>query len=55
MNTKSTKSTYLVTYQYNYGDPRETKVKATSRYEAANIVERRRIGNYVLDVQVLAK
>lgn len=45
------KKTYLVTYQYNYGDPRTTKVKATSVYEAAKIVERRNILNYVLDVQ----
>lgn len=45
------KNTYLVTYQYNYGDPRVTKVKANGVYEAARIVEARRIGNYVLDVR----
>ena len=28
------KKTYLVTYQYNYGDPRYTKVKAESAYAA---------------------
>ena len=47
------KNTYIVTYQYNYGDPRSTKVKATSVFNAANQVERRRIGNYVLDVKRL--
>lgn len=46
------KKTYIVTYQYNYGDPRTTKVKATGIYDAANQVERRRIGNYVLDVRL---
>ena len=45
------KNIYLVTYQYNYSDPRSTKVKATSVYDAANQVEKRRIGNYVLDVK----
>ena len=45
------KKTYIVTYQYNYGDPRTTKVKATGPYDAAAQVERRRLGNYVLDVQ----
>jgi hypothetical protein len=45
------KNTYLVTYQYNYGDPRYTKVKANGAYDAARIVEARRIGNYVLDVK----
>ena len=45
------KNIYLVTYQYNYGDPRTTKVKATGVYEAAKIVERRNILNYVLDVK----
>ena len=43
------KNTYLVTYQYNYGDPRYTKVKANGAYEAARIVEARRIGNYVTE------
>ena len=46
------KKNYIVTYQYNYGDPRTTKVKATGIYDAANQVERRRIGNYVLDVRL---
>lgn len=45
------KKNFRVIYQYNYGDPKITKVKATSIYEAAKIVENRRIGNYVLDVQ----
>lgn len=45
------KQTYIVTYQYNYGDPRTTKVKATGVYDAAHQVEKRRIGNYVLDVK----
>lgn len=45
------KNTYVVIYQYNYGDPRTTRVKATAPYEAARIVEHRRIGNYVLDVR----
>lgn len=45
------KNIYLVTYQYNYGDPRTTKVKATGVYDAAHQVEKRRIGNYVLDVK----
>lgn len=48
---KNVKQTYIVTYQYNYGDPRVTKVKATGVYDAAAQVERRRIGNYVLDVR----
>jgi len=46
------KKSFRVTYQYNYGDPKITKVKANSIYEAAKIVEHRRIGNYVLDVQL---
>lgn len=45
------KNTYLVTYQYNYGDPRCTKVKAESAYAAAKVVERRNLLNYVLDVK----
>lgn len=45
------KKTYLVTYQYNYGDPRTTKVKAESAYAAAKVVEKRNMLNYVLDVQ----
>ena len=45
------KNTYIVTYQYNYGDPRVTKVKAKAAWEAVQIVEARRIGNYVLDVR----
>ena len=47
------KKTYLVIYQYNYGDPRTTKVKATGVYEAAKIVERRNMLNYVLDVKLI--
>ena len=43
--------TYLVIYQYNYGDPRCTKVKASGIYEAARIVENRNMLNYVLDVK----
>ena len=46
-----TKQIYIVTYQYNYGDPRTTKVKATGIYDAAHQVERRNILNYVLDVR----
>lgn len=45
------KQTYIVTYQYNYGDPRTTKVKATGVYDAAHQVERRNILNYVLNVR----
>lgn len=47
------KKTYLVTYQYNYGDPRTTKVKASGVYEAAKIVELRNMLNYVLDVKLI--
>ena len=49
------KKTYLVTYQYNYGDPRYTKVKAESAYAAAKVVEQRNMLNYVLDVQLIVK
>ena len=45
------KKTFTVFYQYNYGDPRRTKVKATSAAEAAHIVQQRRFGNYVLSVR----
>ncbi len=45
--------TYLVIYQYNYGDPRKTKVKAENAYAAAKIVERRNMLNYVLDVKAI--
>jgi len=45
------KQTYIVIYQYNYGDPRSTKVKAASVYDAAKQVEHRNILNYVLDVR----
>ncbi len=48
---KSMKQLYIVTYQRNYGDPRTTKVKATSIYDAAHQVEHRNILNYVLDVK----
>ena len=45
------KQTFTVMYQYNYGDPRLTKVKALDRCEAARIVEKRRLGNYVMSVK----
>ncbi len=45
------KQIYIVTYQYNYGNPRTTKVKATGIYDAARQVEHRNILNYVLDVR----
>lgn len=47
------KKTYLMTYQYNYGDPRTTKVKAAGDDEAAKIVELRNMLNYVLDVKLI--
>lgn len=47
------KNLYLVTYEYNYSDPRTTRVKADSSSEAAHIVEHRRLGNYVTDVKLL--
>ena len=46
------KQTFTVMYQYNYSDPRLTKVKALDRYDAARIVEKRRLGNYVLSVKL---
>lgn len=46
------KKTYIVIYQYNYGDPRTTKVKAESAAAAAKVVELRNMLNYVLDVRV---
>lgn len=47
------KKTFLVTYEYNYSEPKTTKVKAESSYEAAKIVERKRLGNYVTNVELL--
>lgn len=49
-NEQTKKKIYAVTYQYKYGDPKVTKVKAESTAEAARIVEHRRFGNYVLAV-----
>ena len=45
------KKTYMVTYQYRYGDPKLSKVKANNLMEAKEIVERRRLGNYILAVE----
>lgn len=47
----SKKKTYVVIYQYMYGDPRMSKVKALTAMDAKEIVERRRPGNYILDVE----
>lgn len=49
------KNMYVVIYQYQHGNPRISKVKATSGTEAAKIVEHRRFGNYVLDVELFDK
>lgn len=43
-------NTYIVTYTYNYGNPKTTTVKADSKLDAAHKVENRRVGNYVTDV-----
>ena len=51
----SSKKLYIVIYQYRYGDPKVTKIKAISGPEAARIVEHRRLGNYVLDVELFDK
>lgn len=49
------KKTFLVTYEYNYGNPKTSKVKAETVIEAAHIIESRRFGNYVLDVKQISR
>ena len=46
------KNTYIVFWQYRYGDERTSKVKAYTSVEAAHIVEARKLGNYVTGVEL---